>query len=691
MGNTGAGKSSVINALLDEEQLVPTNCMRACTAVVTAISYNFEDQPYRAEIEFISPSEWETELKTLSRDLVDSHGKIRSETSDDSTDAGKAYTKIKAVYPKFSKEKMSQTALSEYMNHENVKGLLGSTQKISDTDSLRFHRAVQRFVDSEDKTPTSLNLGKSGKEKPSKSMEFWPLIRVVRLFVKHEALANGATIVDLPGGHDSNAARAAVAARFMQQCTGLWIVSPIGRAVSDKAAKNLLGDSFKRQLLMDGNYNAVTFICSKMDEIGIQEALSSLPHLQLEFNRITENTKALEKIKEQIHFDTRRLRDLKADNEHNKQSYQDQYYEWVGLQTKLGQGKTVYAPSIKKKRAHGATTDRPIKKQRRDSFGDGGSEYSDSMSDSESDELDDSSTPEKRSEPLTMEQIQDKLKELGSQIKLATERSSKWQSAIKLKRRLVNDRVSTRVATNNTRMSMLCINGRNEYSVENIRRDFANGIKELDEQVAVDKDPLEGIQNPRARNYDQIGAALPVFCVSSKAYQKLSGRLPNDPAMGPAFAAAEDTNIPQLQNHCMKLTETRRTAAARHYLNQAGRIFTSLNMWGTDTSSETTMTDEQEIEMKELLVEGQTKLKTVRYPSFITEACCVPYYYQCVFERGETMLIDCRILLQQWMKPLQLCGEYLRQTYTNNSVSIERNAARRTLAWLRNLSDHLLL
>lgn len=37
VGSTGAGKSSVINAILDEECLVPTNCMRACTAVITEI------------------------------------------------------------------------------------------------------------------------------------------------------------------------------------------------------------------------------------------------------------------------------------------------------------------------------------------------------------------------------------------------------------------------------------------------------------------------------------------------------------------------------------------------------------------------------------------------------------------------------------------------------------------------------
>ena len=36
--------------------------MRACTAVVTELSYNYEDAAYRAEIEFISPADWRKEL-----------------------------------------------------------------------------------------------------------------------------------------------------------------------------------------------------------------------------------------------------------------------------------------------------------------------------------------------------------------------------------------------------------------------------------------------------------------------------------------------------------------------------------------------------------------------------------------------------------------------------------------------------
>jgi hypothetical protein len=41
VGNTGAGKSSVINAMLDEERLVPTNCMVSATHKLSIILTNF--------------------------------------------------------------------------------------------------------------------------------------------------------------------------------------------------------------------------------------------------------------------------------------------------------------------------------------------------------------------------------------------------------------------------------------------------------------------------------------------------------------------------------------------------------------------------------------------------------------------------------------------------------------------------
>ena len=176
VGNTGAGKSSVINAMLDEERLVPTNCMRACTAVVTEISYNHEENPYRAEIDFITVADWEKELETLFQDLLDGSGNVSRECTNEDTDAGIAYAKIKAVYPKKTKEDIAKTSIESLL--QEVAHILGNSKKIEETDSLRFYKRLQHFVDSKEKSTGDKE--KDNKKKDKREMEFWPLIRVVR-------------------------------------------------------------------------------------------------------------------------------------------------------------------------------------------------------------------------------------------------------------------------------------------------------------------------------------------------------------------------------------------------------------------------------------------------------------------------------------------------------------------------------
>lgn len=179
VGNTGAGKSSVINAMLEEERLVPTNCMRACTAVVTEISYNDEQAPYRAEIEFINSSDWHKELETMFSDLLDAEGRVSRECSNEDTEAGIAYAKIKAVYPQKTKEDIAKSTIESMLRE--VSHILGSSKKIEESNSLRFYKRLQHYVDSKEKTT-----GEKGKDKKKerKEMEFWPLIRVVRLYGK---------------------------------------------------------------------------------------------------------------------------------------------------------------------------------------------------------------------------------------------------------------------------------------------------------------------------------------------------------------------------------------------------------------------------------------------------------------------------------------------------------------------------
>lgn len=339
VGNTGAGKSSVINAMLEEERLVPTNCMRACTAVVTEMSWNSSDKPtakYRAQIEFIQASDWEKDLQLCFQELLDANGHISREASNEESEAGVAYAKLRSVYPLLTKEQLAESTVEKLLNHASVKKVLGTTMEIERAKSEDFYKALQAVIDSKEK-----------KKGERKEMEFWPLIKVVKLYTKADALSTGAIIVDLPGVHDSNAARAAVAQGYMKQCTGLFIVAPINRAVDDKAAKSLLGESFKRQLKFDGTYSRITFICSKTDDISLTEAADSLG---LD-DQLTEDYDKIDELQKQV----RTLKTSMQEFKDTREVYQgiiddcvDNIEIWEALKDKVEEGKKVWAPKEKK-------------------------------------------------------------------------------------------------------------------------------------------------------------------------------------------------------------------------------------------------------------------------------------------------------------------------------------------------------
>lgn len=156
--------------------VVPTNCMRACTAVVTEISYNEVDEwPYRAEIEFITPADWKRELETLFRDLIDSTGNVSKESSKEDTEAGIAYAKIKAVYPRKSKECMVNGSMEQMLGE--VSHVLGTTKHLAESDPQLFYKRLQHYVDSKEKSTSNQE---KDKRRGRREMEYWPLIRLVR-------------------------------------------------------------------------------------------------------------------------------------------------------------------------------------------------------------------------------------------------------------------------------------------------------------------------------------------------------------------------------------------------------------------------------------------------------------------------------------------------------------------------------
>lgn len=362
----------------------------------------------------------------------------------------------------------------------------------------------------------------------------------------------------------------------------MWIVAPITRAVDDKTAKTLLGDSFKRQLKYDGTYSAVSFICSKTDDISITEAAESL-NLEAEISESWTQAEDLREKKDSLQKKIRRLKETKATYGDNLDECEAKYDTWDELQSQLSEGKTVYAPADGSKKRKRGREPSGSRKNRVSDIDD------DSFSDSDASDKENSQPGEDR-RPLDEEAIEKMLASLKSERKRIREARKALDTEIASIGKEIQ-RMQTEREELLAESKAICIKGRNEYSREAIRHDFAMGIKDLDQENAVEEDDTTFDPDQDIRDYDEVARSLPVFCISSRAYQKLSGRLRKDDFQSHGFASVDDTEVPKLQEHAKKLTEKGRASHCRRFLNNFLQLVNSMKLWAASDNSRSTLTD----------------------------------------------------------------------------------------------------
>ncbi|KAI5858268.1 hypothetical protein GGS23DRAFT_586673 [Durotheca rogersii] len=546
VGNTGAGKSSIINAVLDQERLLPTSCLRACTASPKEVSYNYSDDPaelYRAEIQFLTEEEWISELKILLSDLSDEQGRVSREYARADNNAEIAYAKLEAVYQQRTKQMIAQGSPEAFANETAVKSVLGSVEILKDVSAEGLSSRLQRYVDSQGRIIGSDNKG------DTVPMEYWPLIKFVRVYTKADVLSTGAVLVDLPGTQDANPARVAIAEKYMGSCTGYLIVAPITRAMDDKTAKTLLGDAFKRQLKYDGAYSAVTFVCSKTDDISITEVSDSLNLEEV----ISKAWETAERLKSSIPELESTLAQLKDRRERCIEQADDLDAKYEMCEDLLNQA------------ADTSDTDR-------------GSETWKPGS-----RLQENPQPTDDLRLLPEGDIRQILPSLKSQMKDMRRERQEVDKEIDAVDKQIRSREDEYEATL-AEITLRCIQERNNYSRNVIKRDFALGIKELDEEIATGEKGSASGSSQDLRNYDEVARRLPVFCVSSRAYQQVSGRLQRDGFKGHGFKRLEDTEIPQLRAHIKKSVEGERASQCRQFLNELSLLTNSIKLLVTNAT-----------------------------------------------------------------------------------------------------------
>lgn len=498
--------------------------------------------------------------------MFDESGHISREIYTADSQASIAHAKIRAVYHRMTKEDLATTTVDELMRIKAVKKILGTTKRINEKYAPAFYRRLQQYVDSKEKDQAKVD--ENGKRiKNKRQLEFWPLIKVVKIYTKADALSKGSVVVDLPGVHDSNAARAAVAESYMKQCSGLWIVAPINRAVDDKAAKTLLGDSFKRQLKYDGIYSAVTFICSKTDDISRVEATDSL-RLGNKMDQIDGNLSQLATRRREL---SRDLKEAKADKRSYAETIDDaeeRLEHLEELELKIEDGQTVYQENDGSNKRKRASSPWDRRKRHRGDIEDPAGHDSDKVQGGFTE-----------GEPLTSHQIAKQVEHLKAIKKEARRERSKVDGRIRELSESIENLDHEETALD-AEQNELCIAGRNEYSRSAIREDFAAGIRDLDQETAEEEDADNFIPEEDVRDYDEVARSLPVFCVGGRAYQKLSGRLQKDNDVA-GFTRQDQTEIPQLQAHCKKMTENGRQARCRRFLNNLSQLLNSIGLWAS--------------------------------------------------------------------------------------------------------------
>ncbi|KAI9046963.1 hypothetical protein LZ554_009038 [Drepanopeziza brunnea f. sp. 'monogermtubi'] len=428
---TGAGKSSMINALLEEEDLLPADDEKACTAVCVEISSNTgPTKAYRAKIERISAEDWKIELEKLFQDISDQA--LNKDGEDGEPDLERdmriktAFQKLTCVYPYIETiADLKIYTVSNLLNHPNIKDVLGKTKHIVEKTLDEFAAAIKPYIDS----------SKSKQEGGKQSFAHWPLVKLVHLWVKSTILQHGIVLVDLPGSMDTNAARGAIAETYQKNLLVNCIVAPTARAASDKPAQDLLGEVAQRSLQLDGKFSAdsLCFIVSKTD--------SSLSMARYIKNH--KNVEAMLKVEfeEQASLNNKldRLRIHCAEKKKSQGAYE-----------KLAKDLKKQIEAIANKPGSG---DSPKKRKREDG------------------EHQETRTPKKNARQTEYNELVVRIKEAkigadkaGSSLHSATEKISALEQALK-------DSESRKLA--------VCVKNRNDVSATEIRRDFEGASKHL--------------------------------------------------------------------------------------------------------------------------------------------------------------------------------------------------------------------
>ncbi|KAF1998022.1 hypothetical protein P154DRAFT_440141 [Amniculicola lignicola CBS 123094] len=270
VGDSGVGKSSLINSLLDRVDFArASNSGSACTCVVTEYHHHDGDN-FIVEVNYFTMED----LKTQFSDLLEA---LREQNSSDGSSMTQG--EVEDLEHRAHLAKDTFRAAFEHIPNYDLEELLSMPFQVALRTLLNWGSGILRrhgtngqsaqmretFGNIHDCSSRMRRL--TSDIESSNEACLWPFIQKIRVYLKAHILSRGLIIADLPAGiRDLNTARQNITERYVRECHQIFVVTRIGRAGSDESVKEVFRLGQRASLANIG------IICTQSDVIRANEA-----------------------------------------------------------------------------------------------------------------------------------------------------------------------------------------------------------------------------------------------------------------------------------------------------------------------------------------------------------------------------------------------------------------------------------
>ncbi|KAE8140646.1 hypothetical protein BDV38DRAFT_240075 [Aspergillus pseudotamarii] len=297
IGNSGVGKSRLINSLLDQEGLARSSGDgAACTSVVTEFRHTDARHPnrYSIDVDYMN----EEEVKELLEELVQSFRMYYTDLYRDVTSieeqerirdrSTRAWSTLKSLF-------RDQPGLThEFLSDQTDSALSGILERLKDWAAQSCTRrpggaALQHTIIPGNVQECRSHLDMLTMDPRGESeVAIWPLIKLIRVYLRSPVLKTGLVLADLPGFHDLNFARVRATERYLRHsCHEVFLVAPISRCVSDQSIEEI-----KRRCAQG---QPLRIVCTRSEEVNASETARDCRDLTAQIEQLQNRLKQVNK------------------------------------------------------------------------------------------------------------------------------------------------------------------------------------------------------------------------------------------------------------------------------------------------------------------------------------------------------------------------------------------------------------